>query len=259
MDTVSTPRPDAAHRSFLSALGLRIRTEEDITHGEARLGPGVWARDSHRPRLGALATMADLVAGLRPGGALTPTVDLDIQLLATPPSTGEIQLRCRPLKEGRRLFVGEVLIDHAGAPLARAILTFLNQPYTGPLLRTGYSRTAATPPVPIDDWLHPEFVDAHTVAVAKNPAITNPNGTIQGGAQAIVCEIASEWALAPHGEFIVGDIDIRYFGPLAAGPLVATAEVSAVYDDRAFVTVRLTDSSDGRPVAFAHTVGRPTR
>jgi acyl-coenzyme A thioesterase PaaI-like protein len=126
--------------------------------------------------------MADIVAGMRPTGALQPTVDLSIRLVAPPPSTGAVHLECRPLKVGRRLFVGEVLIDRDGALLAQAVATFMNQPYTGPPAPPPTRPPAAAEAIPFDDWLRPQRVDERTLLVEKVEAITNgPGGTVQGG------------------------------------------------------------------------------
>jgi acyl-coenzyme A thioesterase PaaI-like protein len=250
--------PQEPTRSFLTALGLRLRPRDGEAHGTAELGPSVWAKGSERPRLGALATMADVVAGFRPTGPLQPTVDLAIRLLSPPPPTGEIHLACRPLEVGRRLFVGEVLIDHAGRPLARAVATFMNQPYTGPGGPPPGSPPDPSAAIPFDDWLRPRFVDERTVLVEKSAGITNGpggTGTIQGGLQATLAELAAEWALAPQGDFVVVDLDIRYLGPVLAGPLRARADVLTADDDRAVVRVGLDDAgTDGRPVAHVTTV-----
>ncbi|MFV2173794.1 hotdog domain-containing protein [Actinomadura sp. LOL_016] len=254
---------DTSRETFLTALGLRILSPDgDVSRATARLGPAVWARGTERPRLGALATMADVVAGLRPTGAVAPTVDLNVRLFRPPPSRGRIDLEGRPLKAGRRLFVGEVLMRHEGTLFARSVATFMNRP---PKSQGGESDTdpfatdRSLPAVPFDDWFRPRYVDARTILVERTPSISNgPGATIQGGAQATVAESAAEWALAPRGAFVAVDLDIRYLGPVLTGPLAATAEVLAVHDDRAFVSVRLTDTGAGdATVADVTVVCRP--
>ncbi|OLT21638.1 hypothetical protein BJF79_15290 [Actinomadura sp. CNU-125] len=247
--------------SFLTSLGLRmLRPDGDVSRATARLGPAVWAEGAERPRLGALAAMADVVAGLRPSGAVAPTVDLNVRLLGPLPARGRVELEGRPLKAGRRLFVGEVLMRHEGALFARSVATFLNRPSGHEVVSNEpFIATGPPPSVPFDAWFRPRYADARTVLVERNPAIVNGlSATVQGGAQATVAELAAEWALAPRGPFVAVDLDIRYFGPALAGPLAATAEVLAVHGDRAFVDVRLTDAgADDAVVADVTVVCRP--
>jgi acyl-coenzyme A thioesterase PaaI-like protein len=249
---------DRVQASFITALGFRLLPPDgDLSRATALLGPATWAKDAPRPRLGALVTMVDLVAGLRPGGALIPTVDLNVQVVRPLPARGTIDLECRPLKEGRRLFVGEVFARHEGTLLARAVATFVNQRYAGSERRPPRVPEADLPTTPFDDWMRPRYADERTVLVEWAPEISN-GVTLQGGAQATVAELAAEWVLAPVGPFVATELDIRYLNPVTAGPVAATAEVLAVHDDRAYVSVRLTDRGDGdRLISYVTTVCRP--
>jgi acyl-coenzyme A thioesterase PaaI-like protein len=250
-------RPD----SFLTVLDMRMLPPDgDAARATAHLGPATWAKGTERPRLGALVAMADVVAGLRPTGAVAPTVDLNLQLLRPAPARGQVDMVCRPLKAGRRLFVGEVLMWHRGTPLARSVATFLNRSYgvAGSPPRAS-SAGRGRPEAPFDEWFLPSFPDERTVLVERTEEISNgPGATVQGGAQATVAELAAEWALAPRGPHLAVDLDIRYLGPVRTGPLAATADVVAVHDDRAFVSVRLADAGAGDAlVAHATVVCRP--
>jgi acyl-coenzyme A thioesterase PaaI-like protein len=176
-------------------------------------------------------------------GAINPTVDLNVQLIAPPPSFGTLHVVCHPVKMGRRLFVGEVLIDCGAEPFARGMATFLNQPIPGhhPDGWNGQFR-----PVPLlesfDDLIQPSYADDRTVVVACGPAINNgPGGTVQGGVQATIAELASEWVLSPIGNFAVTDLDIRYVGRVKVGPVAAAADVLSVNGSTAFVRVTLVD------------------
>ena len=247
--------------SFLSALGMRMLPPDgDSSRATAVLGPGIWADGTRRPRVGAVATMIDVVAGLRPTGTLWPTVDMHVQLVGPLPAEGGVDLVCRPLKTGRRLFVGEVLVRHEGAPLARAVTTFLNQAYvgSGEQQREGDVAPPHDFSTPLDDRLNPKYADERTILVERAPTIMNGSGTIQGGALAIAAELAAERAPGGEGAWAVTELDIRYLGPVLAGPLKATADVVAVQDDRALVSVRLVDAgADDRPVAYTATVCAP--
>jgi acyl-coenzyme A thioesterase PaaI-like protein len=249
---------DADSRGFIAALGLELWTEGGITHGRAELGPSVWARETERPRLGALATMVDVVAGTLPTGPINPTVDLNVQLLTPLPPTGGLHLVCHPAKVGRRLFVGEVIVDDGDAVVARGTATFINRPMGVDFSSVSRLTTPVVSSIAFDDWLMPRFPDERTVVVDKASALVNgPGGTVQGGVQATLAEIASEWVLVPSGRCDVTDLDIRYLNPVRVGPVVAVAHVLGVTDGRAFVRVTLSDAGDdGAVVALASTVCR---
>ncbi|SRR5579875_898823 len=266
--------PSAQPGGAIASLWLKTWVRDGVTHGRATLGPTVWAAATSRPRIGALATMADIVAGCPPTGPIHPTVDLRIQLLAAPPAGGWAHLVCHPLKVGRRLFVGEVLVDAGHAPFARAIVTFLNQPVPAPRPQDqrapgrmavvgsplpGSSGTAALESLSsFESHIRPSIADDRTLVVEPNASIANPwTRTIQGGVQATIGELASEHVLAPHGTFGVIDLDIRYLGRLSAGPLVARADLLQRTDDLGFVRVTLCDRGEGdRVVSVVSTVCR---
>jgi acyl-coenzyme A thioesterase PaaI-like protein len=254
---VLVPVDDTESISFVGALGIQLWTDSGVTHGRSNLVPAMWRPGTQRPRLGVLATLADIVAGMPPTGALTPTVDLNIQLMAPPPSAGTLHAVCLPTKAGRRLFVGEILIDSGGEPFARGSVTFLNQLMPGVHLPGGFNDrdgTAAPLPPSLDDLLEATFPDERTVVVECKPALNNgPGGTVQGGVQATIAEVASEWALSSVGTFAVTDLDIRYLNRVNVGPVSAVAEVMTRDKNLAFVRVALKDAGDGGRLVSAVT------
>ena len=111
MDALEDPHAESSMvEHFIGALGLDMWEEDGLTHGRADVRPAMWAPGTRWPRIGVLATMVDMVAGMLPTGPVNPTVDLRISLLAPPPSDGAVELVCRPAKVGRRLYVGETLL-----------------------------------------------------------------------------------------------------------------------------------------------------
>src|SRR5262245_11007844 len=115
--------------SFVGAIGMELWAERGWTHGRAPIRPEMLAPGTERLRLGVLATMVDLVAGSPPTGPINPTIDLRVTLLGPTPSTGAVHLVCRPVKVGRRLFLGETIL-HTGdvdRPFAHSITTFMNE------------------------------------------------------------------------------------------------------------------------------------
>jgi acyl-coenzyme A thioesterase PaaI-like protein len=215
--------------SYVGALGMKMWVEDGVTHGRAEVLPEMFAPGTDRIRVGVLATMVDMVAGSPPPGAINPTVDLGVSLLARAPSSGTIHFVCRPAKVGRRLFVGETLMDAGDPdrPFARSLCTFMNE------LIPDAQMHAMRPTVYLgapsfDDALHPRFVDDSTVEMDAHPSVCNgPSGTIQGGAQSLLAEIAAERALAAcgDGEYRVVDLDIRFLNRVRTGPVAATAEI----------------------------------
>jgi acyl-coenzyme A thioesterase PaaI-like protein len=260
-DTTET-EPASLEPRFIAALGIEVWIEGDRTRGRAELRPQLWAPGTRRPRLGLLATMVDMAGGILPSGALNPTVDLRIQLLAEPPSEGTVELYTNPVKLGRRLFVGEVFL-HAGEtpePFGRATVTFLNQLVPD---MQGFPKRPL-PPMPqasFDELIGIRLSGTDTAEVDLHEGVKNgPAGTIQGGAQATIAEITAEHVLAPLGRFAAVDIDIRYVGAVRVGPAVARAEVwpGVGPGGERVVRVLIVDGgADGRVVSLVVVTCRP--
>jgi acyl-coenzyme A thioesterase PaaI-like protein len=212
---------------FIRALGVQLWVEDDITHGTAELRAEMWQPGTDIPRLGILATIVDMVSGMRPAGPINPTVDLRVTLLARPPSTGAVFTACRPVKAGNRLFVGELEI-HTGdpsQPFAHATVTFMNQPLGG----MGFI-PFSTGPEPegeqLDHLLNARFPTTTTVEMDAHPSVSNgPGGNIQGGVQAVLAQIAAERALEARGRFSAVDLHIQYLNRVRTASVVATAHV----------------------------------
>jgi acyl-coenzyme A thioesterase PaaI-like protein len=251
---------------IIAALGLELWVDEGLTHGRALLRPEMWAPGTEVPRLGVLATMVDVVIGSLPSGALNPTVDLRIALLERPPSEGEIGLVCRPLKQGQRLYVGEALL-HTGdpeVPFAHAIATFMsNRIGDGPGATPAPPSTRRAPSgalgfASFDELLDTRVLARGVVAMDAHPRVSNgPGGTIQGGAQALLGEIAAEHALEPLGRYAAVDLEIRYLNRVRTESVEAAAEVLLGDVSGAQVRVPLREAgADGRIVSLVTTTCR---
>ncbi|MFI5053147.1 MAG: PaaI family thioesterase [Acidimicrobiia bacterium] len=258
MDVEAADAEWTAH--FVAALGIEVWHEADRTLGRAELRPEMWTPGTEVPRLGVLATMADLVGGIRPSGPINPTVDLRVTLLSRPPAGGTVLLVCHPVKVGRRLFVGEVILHTGDAhqPFARSTVTFMNQ---------GMGETPITfgprPREPIgapsfDDLLRPRVTAPGVVEMDAHASVSNgPGGTIQGGAQALLAEIAAEGMLAPRGRYHAVDLEIRYLNRVKGETVTAVAEV--IDGDLGDVCVRvpINDSdAGGRVVSLVSVICR---
>ncbi|HXY93821.1 MAG TPA: PaaI family thioesterase [Acidimicrobiia bacterium] len=253
---------DPGPTSFVGALNAELWVEDGATRGRVAVLPEMLAPGTDRVRMGVLATLVDLVAGSLPSGPVNPTVDLRVSLIGRPPATGTISLVCHPAKVGRRLFVGETLL-HTGderRPFARATTTFMNELIPGV---TGVGPPTAPVGAPsFDDLLRPRAGDRGAVEVDPHPWVSNGvGGTIQGGALALLAEIAAERAVEDAtGEVAeVVDLDIRYVNRVRAGPVAASAEASPREFGDFLVRVAITDLGDGgRLVSIVSLVCRPT-
>ena len=260
-DALSAATEDPpASSGFIGAMGLEMWSTPAGTRGHAEITPEMLVPGTSRPRLGVLVTLADVVGGSPSHGPLNPTVDLRLRLLAEPPSSGFVELVCHILKSGRRMFVAELFLTARGeaTPFARSSVTFLNERIPGSSSGFG-PRPRPVLTTTFDEMVAARFVDERTVAVDPSPALDNANSrTLLGGVQAYQAELAAEWVLAPHGDYRVTDLDIRYLNRMKVGPLVARPEIISRTDVDADVRVPLTDAGDGdRIIAMVMTTCRP--
>jgi acyl-coenzyme A thioesterase PaaI-like protein len=265
--SVVAEHQDTEVEHFIGYLGLEMWHEGDSTWGRATIRPEMWATGSRRPRTGLLFTLADLVGGSPPGGPLTPTIDLRFQLLTAAPSEGEVLMEARPLKIGRRLWTGEVLFRRPGSPelFARSEFSFMNQRFPDHAvggLAPARRRDVGSRPVAVsylDELFQMRFLDDGTTEMEPHGAVRNGVvGTIQGGAQATMAEVAAERALAERGPYLVSDLHLRYLSGLKVGPAVARSEVLPGDELHPVVRVSIIDGgADGRLVSTAIAVCRP--
>jgi acyl-coenzyme A thioesterase PaaI-like protein len=247
--------PDAMPH-FLHVLGLELWHDADgHTRARAQVTPTMFVPGTERPRLGLLATLSDIVAGIPVDGPINPTIDLRVTLVGPPPGQGAIDLVCRPVKAGRRLFLGEVLLHADGdeRPFARAFATFLNRSITipdqmdfrniGPQSATFDS---------FDEMLDLQSIgtpDAPAFALDNHGGIANSSGVITGGAQALMAEIAAEHRVTTDREWAGVELDLRYVNGVRTGPLVARPERQAAFGNDLWVRVPLTEGE--RIIALA--------
>jgi acyl-coenzyme A thioesterase PaaI-like protein len=249
-------QPEFDH--FIPYLGMDLWHEGTSTFGQATITPQMLVSGAERLRLGLLFTMADVVAGSPSTGILTPTIDLRLQLLRPAPCRGEVLLEARPVKIGRRLWTGEVLC-YGPDLFARSEYTFMNNHLsdtpTLPETRTGKSLPAPS----FDDLFRMRVLEDGVIEMDAHAAVRNGMaGTIQGGAQATMAEVAAETALAARGEHAVWDLSVRYLNALKQGPAVARADVLPASDQHPVVRVAITDEgAGGRIVSMAVAVCRP--
>lgn len=236
--------------SYMAALGVRITFDGRTGTALAPVRPETFAPGTTRMRTGYLAALVDVIAGHSPNSAIGPTVDLRVQVLSLPPTSGVVRLESVPLKVGSRLKVIETTL-HAGddpVPFARSTSTFMDVGLEG-----GMKSGDGWDPEPIaegslDAFLGATVRDESSLQLESAPRLVNAaSGTILGAAQVLLAELAAEHLLG-GGRWVAGDFDFRFLDRLRIGPLVATATGLASADGQHRVAVMLSDGGNGRIV-----------
>jgi acyl-coenzyme A thioesterase PaaI-like protein len=256
MTEVATPP------NFVGGLGIELWIEGDLALGRAEVQPSFFKPGTDRVRMGVLATLVDMVAGSPAHAVINPTIDMRVSLLEHAPTSGPIELVCYPVKIGQRLFIGETLL-HTGdpsRPFARSVCTFLNRP-----LEVDREEQKKWPANELGSPTYDEALQLResvpgTFEMDLHEVVRNgANGTIQGGAQALMAELAGERALADlDGDHEIVDLEIRYLNKVMNGPVLATGEVIPGVVDGTYVRVPMIEPApDGRVVALTTLLGRP--
>jgi acyl-coenzyme A thioesterase PaaI-like protein len=242
--------------SFVGGLGIRLWVDGGLALGRAEIQPEYFKPGTDRVRLGVLATLVDMVAGSPAHAIINPTVDLRVTLLAPAPTDGAIELVTYPVKSGRQLFVGETLL-HTGDPdraFARSVCTFINKPLVADR-SDGIFPSGELGHESYDESLQIREPEPGVYEMDNHDVVRNgANGTVQGGAQALLAELTGELALdaidLEHEHHAV-DLEIRYLNRVRTGPVRATGEVLEGGFDGQWVRVAVHEpSADGRIVSL---------
>ena len=81
---------------FLGGLALDLWHDDTSTHGRSQVGPHMFVPGTERLRMGVLATLADIAAGIPASGPINPTIDIQVTMLAPPPSPRASAMRSSP-------------------------------------------------------------------------------------------------------------------------------------------------------------------
>ncbi len=241
---------------FLGDLGFRTEVLSDTRAvARTRVGPFVTGADGGA-RIGVLATLVDVVGGLLGVRILRPdwmaTADLTLQLVR--PAVGpEVEARAELVRRGNTTMVIEALVVNvredgtevldghgASAPVAWSTLTFAvlpggnrNATETLPFdLPTTFDIDGgglARPLVETMGMSVPGGVDGG-VSLPVHPYLHNSIGAVQGGAMALLGEVAAAEALAaavgrPVASVVVTDLQVAYLTLGRVGPIVTRATV----------------------------------
>jgi acyl-coenzyme A thioesterase PaaI-like protein len=238
----------APDQMFIARLGVSYRADGDGVSGRFEVSEHERVPGSRLVRVGVLATVADVVAGWGANRHVFPriplTVDLSVHWLR--PLDGDVfDVTARVLKAGATTVVSEATFADP-ATHERAIVsyvTFVVSPrpqdaFSQPLPERVHQSSLTQP---IMEDIGARVVGPGVAELDRVPYVMQPAGTIQGGAVALLVELAAESiAGAP-----IEDLEIRYLAAVRVGPARATAEVIAP----GLVRVELRDV--GRPDRLA--------
>jgi acyl-coenzyme A thioesterase PaaI-like protein len=230
--TPRTPQQSADGGTFLSAIPFSFGVSEDnlTAVGDATISEPMRAPGSVLPRPSVLATVADCVAGVPSGliitSRLSVTLDIVVRLIA--PAPGEfrgdrLEMRCEIVKQGRSTVAGEVFFYDAATmkPVAYSYLTFMGspRPQDRPPPFTRGMRTVGTMEKPFPEHVVARIIEPGVVEMERTPFVIQAAGSLQGGAVALLGEVAAETLTG----LPVMDLDVRYLSAVRVGPGRATA------------------------------------
>jgi acyl-coenzyme A thioesterase PaaI-like protein len=237
------PRP---HGGFIGRIGIRKWFTDGVAYGDVRLSPWVLG-PAGGLRLGVAAILADLVIGIPASGRTMSTVELSLRWLGDAPASGSVTAAGRVLKWGDRLMFGESsLLDSSGATVGWAVGTFLTGEVGAPSELTTEPTTwggADSSHDSVREALRAEVLGPGQVVMPVDAQVMNgPGGTVQGGIQACLAELATEGAM-PESH-TVAELAIRYLNRVKVGPLRAVATPLASRGPTRTVRVELVDAGN---------------
>jgi acyl-coenzyme A thioesterase PaaI-like protein len=233
-------------RMFIADIGFTQRAQGDDVVGELVVTPHLRVPGTDYVRPSVLATVADVLTGVVASRATAPrvalTADLTVHTLAVS-ATDRLTMVARLLKVGRTLVIGEACFTAAGReqPVALSEVSFMASPRPQdviplpPLDRTfdegSFDR-------PFHEQLGARVVAPGIVEMDRDPYVLQPAGTIQGGAVALLVELAA----ATLADRVVTTLQIRYLSAVRIGP--ARTSAHALNADTVRVEVRDAGNAD---------------
>ena len=241
----------ARDRMFITDIGFTHRAAGDDVTGELLVQPHRCVSGTTTVRPSVLATVADVLLGVLASQATAPrvglTVDLTVHSMASA-AADRLTMVGRVLKAGRTIVVGEVWFNAAGHEqlVALSELTFMASPRPQDVIpmppsERDWSDTRFERP--FADALGARVLAPGVVEMDRDPYVLQPAGTIQGGAVALVAELAAETLTGRA----VDDLQIRFLSAVRTGP--ARSSARSLTPDTVRVEVR--DASNGRLTSVA--------
>jgi len=242
---------------FIHDIAFSYHVEGEVALGELEVDEELRIPGTRIVRPSILATVADVVAGGVANRLSMPRIPLTVDL--TVHSFGGVTVDVlaivgRAVKAGRTILLTETTFFERGVerPVALSQATFFPSPNAADEME--FVGSQAYRP----SRLSGSFTDQLGIRVLR-PGVTEldrveyvmqPTGTIQGGALAVLAEVAAETLT---GEPVL-DLDLRFVNAVRIGPARASAEVVGAGVAR--VEVRDAGNADRlATVVLAKTVG----
>lgn len=255
-----TAGPDTAGggvEHVLEELGWRHSIAGGTSQVEVEVVDGLLVPATGLVRMGLLAIVVDLATGQPATGSVTPTVDLRVHVARHRP-VRRVRAVSRVLKAGATLFVADCLLhaDDDPEPFGTGLATFMNRPVP-PAERSrvpGPSRLRQ----PLDQRVGAVVRAPGVVELRPSDELANPHhGTVQGGIQSLLGELATVSLFDPAERPVVTDLDVRFLRRVTAGPLRASARLLTEGPAGRQVAVDLVDVGSDRLVSRVSTTCAP--
>jgi acyl-coenzyme A thioesterase PaaI-like protein len=246
-------------RMFITEIGFMHRGAGDDVVGELVVQPHLCIPGTTVVRPSVLATVGDVMVGVLASAVTAPrvalTADLTVHTLAAA-GADRLTMVGRLLKAGRTLVIGEVWFTASGheQPAALTEISFMASPRPQdviPLPTADRDFNDGRFDRPFAEALGARVIAPGVVEMDRDPYVLQPAGTIQGGAVALVAELAAE-TLAARA---VDDLQIRYLSAVRVGP--ARSSARALTADTARIEVRDTGNHDRLTTVAVARLGSP--
>jgi len=245
-------------RSFLADLGFSVEWDAGGVFSRIEVAHQHLSAITGGIRPSVLATVADCIAGLLSTRAwllrVALTVDLTMHCFHLPAS-GCVIASARILKAGRTLSVVETSFSLQGSERSIGVshATFMASPRQIDVLDRLVASPArgCTMASAFADQIGVRLVEPGAVELDLAPQVLQSSGTIQGGAVALLVELAAE-----SSGVVPTDLELHYLSSVRAGPARATAKPG----NGGGRTVEVHDRGDsGRLVGVGFVQGRAER
>ena len=243
---------------FVIDLGFGAGRDGEGFVGSMEVTPEVCTPGTDHISIGALITLADCTAGPLAARISMPSLALTLDLTYTAirrPPADVVHARAAVRKTGRATtFTETVLTDPAGVPFGTCLGTFVSSPrpqdelLRDPMEFLTRARVRPQVAVPLPEHMGIRLVAPGVTELHRHPKVLNQGQTLQGGAVAILAEVAAASAAsaAVGAPMVVTELDVRYLATYRIGPGRATAEPLVVGGDGGPTTVRVEVRDAGR-------------
>jgi len=233
---------------FLHDIAFSYHAEGEVAIGELEVDEELRIPGTRFVRPSILATVADVVSGGVANRISTPRIPLTVDL--TVHSFGGVTvdvlaIAARAVKAGRSILLTETTFFERGGerPVALSHATFFPSPNVAHEMEFVGSQEYRPSRLSgsFTDQLGVRLLRPGVAELDRLEYVMQPTGTIQGGALAVLAEVAAETLIGAP----VLDLDLRYVNAVRVGPAIASAELVAPTVAR----IEVRDSGNGDRLA----------